>query len=141
MCAEIMRETARSSQGDEIRERRNGSAVQQVLSARTVQPSNLNEIRCVRPVGRRSRRNFSGLENLHSLLKSATDNPAKNLVQEIRPIKCIPLYWPEARVADDTAQFFFCSAVGHACRSHHIFFQHDRAHVVASEAQSELANF
>jgi len=28
MGAEIMRETARSSQGEEIRERRNGSAVQ-----------------------------------------------------------------------------------------------------------------
>jgi hypothetical protein len=33
--------------------------------------------------------------------------------------------WAEASVSDYTAQFFFCGAVGYACGSYYIFFQHD----------------
>ncbi len=64
-----------------------------------------------------------------------------DLIQEILPIQRIPLRGPEARVADDAAQFFFGGAVGHACGSYYIFFQHHRAYVVAAEAEAHLADF
>jgi hypothetical protein len=63
------------------------------------------------------------------------------LVQEVLPIQRIPLRRPEAGVADDAAEFFFGRAVGHACGSYYVFFQHHRAYVVASEAQAHLADF
>src|ERR1700685_3512727 len=63
------------------------------------------------------------------------------LIQEVLPVQRIPLRRPEARVADDAAQLFFCRAVGHACGSYYVFFQHHRAYVVAAEAEAHLADF
>jgi len=63
------------------------------------------------------------------------------LIQEVLPIKRIPLGRSESGVADDPAEFFFRGAVGHACGSHYIFFQHYRAYVVAAEAEAHLADF
>ena len=57
-----------------------------------------------------------------------------DLVQEILPVQRIPLGWTEAGVADDSAQFFFCRAVGDAGGAHHVFFQHHRPDIIAPEA-------
>ena len=60
------------------------------------------------------------------------------LVEEILAIQGVALGGAEAGVADDAAQLFFCRAVGYACGSHYILFQHHRAYVVAAEAQACL---
>ena len=57
------------------------------------------------------------------------------------PIERVALRGLEAGVADDAAQLFFGGAVGDAGGAHHVLFQHDRAHVVAAEAQAHLADF
>ncbi len=67
--------------------------------------------------------------------------PCLILVQEELPVERIPLRRPEACIANDSAQLFFCRAVGHAGGSHYIFFQHHRADIVAAEAQAHLADF
>jgi hypothetical protein len=64
-----------------------------------------------------------------------------SLVQEVLAVQRVALGWAEAGVADDAAQLFFGGAVGYACGSYYIFFEHYRAYVVAAEAQAHLADF
>src|SRR5713101_10200993 len=65
----------------------------------------------------------------------------EQLVQEILPVKRIALRRPEPGIADHVAQFFFRGAIGYARRTHNVFFDHDRAYVIAAKTQSELADF
>ena len=65
----------------------------------------------------------------------------ESLVQEVLPIQSVALRRSESCVANNPAEFFFCRAVGYACGSYYIFFQHHRAYVVAAEAQAHLADF
>jgi hypothetical protein len=44
------------------------------------------------------------------------------LVQEILAVEGVALGGAEAGVANDSAELFFCGAVGHACGSYYIFF-------------------
>jgi hypothetical protein len=53
------------------------------------------------------------------------------LVQEVLPIQRIPLGRPKSRISNYAAQLFFGGAVGYACGSYYVFFQHHRAYVVA----------
>src|SRR3954447_9386134 len=59
---------------------------------------------------------------------------ASESVQEVLSVKGIALRGAEARIPDNPAQFFFGRAIGHARSSHHVFFQHDGAYVIATEA-------
>src|SRR5258708_35915880 len=59
-------------------------------------------------------------------------------VQEILPVERIPLRRPEAGIANDSAQLFLGSAIGHTRGAHYIFLEHYRAHIVAAEAQAYL---
>ena len=47
----------------------------------------------------------------------------------------------EACVADDAAEFFFSGAVRGSGGADYVFFEHDGAYVVASEAEAELEDF
>src|ERR1017187_3709507 len=67
--------------------------------------------------------------------------PVRNSVQEILPVQRVPLRRPEARISYDAPQFFFGCAVGDARGADDILLQHYRAHVIAAEAQSHLADF
>jgi hypothetical protein len=60
-------------------------------------------------------------------------------LQEVGAVQRIPLLGDEAGVADDAAQFFFAGAVMRAGGGDHVLLDHDAAHVVAAEAQAELA--
>src|SRR4051812_33189873 len=62
------------------------------------------------------------------------------LIEEVLPVKSVPLRRTEAGVADHAAELFFRGAVrGSGCLDH-VFFQHDGADVIASEPESHLAN-
>ena len=56
-----------------------------------------------------------------------------DLIQEVLPIERIALGWAEAGIPDDAAQLFFGGAVGHARGADYVFFEHDRADVIAAE--------
>src|ERR1017187_199254 len=62
-----------------------------------------------------------------------------HLVQKIGSVERVPLFGDEARVADDAAQFLFGGAIVGAGGGDDVLFDHDAAHIVAAEAQPELA--
>src|SRR4051812_8945094 len=61
-------------------------------------------------------------------------------VQEVCAIKRIALYRLEAGIANHAAQLFLGGAIVHAGGAHHVFFQHDRANVIAAKSQTQLAD-
>jgi hypothetical protein len=78
------------------------------------------------------------LKNLMSAAGAALEIAGQRF-RKVRPIQRIPLLGHEARVADDAAQFLFAGAMVRAGGRHHVLFDHDAAHVVAAEAQTQLA--
>src|SRR5208282_3073919 len=62
------------------------------------------------------------------------------LVKEVGAVEGVALHGAEASVADDAAQFLFGGAVGGAGGLDYVFFEHDRADIVAAEAQTHLAD-
>jgi len=60
-------------------------------------------------------------------------------VQEESAIQRVPLPWDEAGVADDAAELFFGGAVVGAGGGDDVLLDHDAAHVVAAETETELA--
>ena len=63
----------------------------------------------------------------------------KPSVQEVRAVERVALLGHEAGVADDAAQFLFAGAVMRAGGGDDVLLDHDAAHVVAAEAQAQLA--
>ena len=70
---------------------------------------------------------------------STLPRESRDLVQEHRPVKRIPLHRLEPRIADNPPQLFFRRLVPRPGRAHHVLFDHDAAHVVAAELQAHLA--
>src|SRR5258706_15121073 len=62
-----------------------------------------------------------------------------NLIQKIGAIERVALLRNEARVANQAAQFLFGRLMIRASGAHHVLFDHDRAHVVPTKTQPELA--
>src|ERR1039458_5877883 len=60
-------------------------------------------------------------------------------IQEIGAVQRVALFGNEAGVADDAPQLFFAGVVVRAGGGDHVLLDHDAAHVVATEAQAELA--
>ncbi len=65
----------------------------------------------------------------------------RGLVEEHGAVERVALNGFESGVANDAAQLFFCGAVGSTGCFHDVLFQHDRADVIAAEAQTKLEDF
>src|SRR6185312_10632713 len=63
------------------------------------------------------------------------------LVQEVLPIERVALSGAEAGIADDVPQLFFRGVIGDTRRTDYVFFEHDRANIIAAEAKAELQDF
>src|ERR1022692_1076841 len=65
--------------------------------------------------------------------------PGPTSIQEIGAVQRVALFGNEAGVADDAPQLFFAGVVMCAGGGDHVLLDHDAAHVVAAEAQADLA--
>src|SRR6266568_7008903 len=66
---------------------------------------------------------------------------ASYLIQEVSAIERIALDRTEPRVGDQAAELLLGRGIGYPGGAHHVLLDQDAAHVVAAEAQSDLADF